>query len=89
MVGRLALVLGSERLFPRQAHHDFGVRELEVGHIDLRFAVTCGPERGFVDQVLDIGSGESDGRGGKLIAVDSFPQGDFFQVDFENLFPPF
>ena len=57
--GRLALVLADDHRPALGAHHDFVFGHLEVDHGDDVLVLAGGQERGLVDEVLQVGAGET------------------------------
>ena len=89
VVGRLFLFSLTEYLFAFSAHEDFVSGVIEVLHVDRLFVIAGGPQRGFVDEVADIRSGQTDGRVGQSLQVDIVRQWNFTHVNFEDLYAAF
>ena len=57
VIGRFFLLFFREDFFTLGAHEDFVAGMFEVGHVDLALVVARGPERRFVDDVANVGTG--------------------------------
>ena len=66
----LALVFRRDDFIALEPERDLFEREIEVGRLDDVFVVARGPQGRFVDEVADIGAGESGRRLRELVDVD-------------------
>ena len=76
--------LAGQHVVALGAHQHAVAGVLEVVHVDLVLAVARRPQGGFVDQVADVGAGQSDGAAGQPIQIDVVCQWNIAHVDFEN-----
>ena len=81
-------LLGREHDPPDGAEEDLLQRGGEVGHGDLAMALAGCRQGGLVDQVLQVGTDHTRGRGGQGVEVDAGGQGDAPGVDGQDLAPP-
>ncbi len=68
------------------AEHDFVARFFEVLPVNGFLTATCCGERGFVDEVLEVGPAETGSATGELFEVDGVVGSDLFDVDLDDLF---
>ena len=57
--GVAPLGLGHDHRAPLGAHHDLVLGHLEVVHVDEPLVLAGGEERGFVDEIGEVGAGEA------------------------------
>ena len=83
--GHPLLVLGHHHRLALGAHHDLVLGFLELAHRDEALAAAGGEQRGFVDEVGEIGAGEA-GRAARNDArIDVGRQRHLLHVDGEDL----
>ena len=72
-----------------RAHEHLVAGVLKVGGVDGVFVVAGGPEGGFVDDIANVRTGESDGGFGQSMQIDIVVERDIAHVDFEDLLATF
>ena len=60
-----------------------------VEHVDGRLAFPGRVEGGFIDEVAEVGAGETDGAGGDALEIDVVRERDLANVNLENAQPAF
>ena len=85
--GPLPLVL-LQHLLPLGAHQDFVAGVIEVGHLHAVLFISGRPQRRFVDDVANVGAGESDGGRSQALQIHIVRQRDVANVHLEDLQSP-
>ena len=83
--GQLFFVLGHHHRAPLGAHHDLVLGLLELAHRDRTFAAASGHQRGFVDEVGEIGTGEAGRAARDDLGIDIRRQRHLAHVHFKDL----
>ena len=83
--GHPFLVLGHHHRLALGAHHHLVLGRLELLHRDQALALAGSEKRGFVDQIGEVGAGETGGSAGNHARVDIGRQRHLFHVNPENL----
>jgi len=60
VIGRLFFLRFLQDLFAFRPHQDLVAGVVEVGHFDDLLVISRGPQRGLVDHVADVGTGQTD-----------------------------
>src|SRR6185295_4791842 len=66
------------------AHDHLVLRELEVLHVDFLLVAPGGDQGGLVDQVGQVGAGETGSAAGDHHQVDALVEGDVARMDLED-----
>ena len=75
------LAVGHHHRLPLDAHDDLVLRVLEVDHLDFLLVVARGVQRGLVDEVGEVGAGESRRAARDDAEVDVLGERDVARVD--------
>ncbi len=78
------LFLAGQHFFALGAHQHAVAGVFEVVHVDFVLALARGPQRGLVDQVANVGAGQSHGAAGQPIEIDVVGQRHVADVDLED-----
>ena len=88
VIGRVPLFgVADDHGLSLHTHQDLVLGAFEIQHGHGLLVVACGVERGFVDQIGQIGPGKAGGAACQNRDVHILRQGNFLGVDLENAFP--
>ena len=79
------LLLGHDHGLALGAHHDLVLGQLELLHLDQTLAGASGEQRGLVDQVGQVGTGEARGTASDHRRLDVVANRHLAHVHFQNL----
>ncbi|CRQ89159.1 hypothetical protein PAERUG_P45_London_17_VIM_2_12_12_02414 [Pseudomonas aeruginosa] len=89
VVGGVALLLlGHDHGLALGAHHDLVLGQLELAHVDDALVGARGEQRSLVDQVGQVGAGETGRTAGDDGRIDMVAQRHLAHVHLEDLFAP-